>query len=706
MEMQTQGQKAVQLWEVLTGKSIDSMSYGFSVLGQQFSLYDANKRIKEALDIGDDVITTLIIKTLTSQFAKAQSFTLDQIFGGHDKLTAQVEVMRQLCEMFSEPAARNRHEEFYQYAEGALAHYRGLDQAALTESSRSFVRESGCFVGMDAVKGFDKLTRLMICDGAPGKASEAKLSRLVFGFDTIEQLISHAHQIPSGFSLCAIVSPRISDSYFVLVVRNGERILVLTDKGNYSHPLQEERMAARNDRYNANRIAHSHFPYDLLNIQWVDKGRQAHDGGHGTMLVDYACGLRILGNLGELNDTDLLWLQLCIDQCKHHYFFLQKTEPRLATGSMFRLPHKWSDNADNFPVPAACALYLDTRTSGELNSAFMHTVEPAWAKRRNPNIWMESRFAHLVPDDCLYIPASALNDVTPLLTACPNGSWLLTRTGKEDLDRPVTVRELKSRSAHPMELRALNQTALSTPERVIADAHFIARNNQAQAIKALVEADYRAREEEMQVWFYKAAKKNLPNLIDDLLCMNHQVVQISTPELKSQLDNFGVGHHHARRYIALDYIPAKDQHAPCKGDPIRFEKILKLANYAYFQYDCYLAKYERALLFVTLPVETVQDIMNITGLPLSKIPPELHDRGPAYNPGNSNLDRIDPLSTLRNPWAALKLSFRLPFSLKAFKDYRRQRGLDTPNAAELGSWAKQTESAMHQPARRNIEGLD
>ncbi|WP_461771843.1 hypothetical protein [Pseudomonas frederiksbergensis] len=704
--MQTKGQTAVQLWEALTGTAVDSMSYRFTVLGQQFSLHDAKNRIKEALELGDDVITTLIIKTLTSQFAKTQSFTLDQIFAGHDKLTAQVEAMRQLCELNSDPAARDLHEEFYRYAEGALAHYRGLEPAALPDSSRTFVRETGCFVGMDAVKGFDRLTRLMICDGPPGSMSDAKLSRLVFGFDTIEQLISHAHQIPNGFSLCAIVAPRISDSYFVLVVRNGERILVLTDKGNYSHPLQEERMASRNDRYNANRIAHSHFPYELLNIQWSDKGRRAEDVGQGTMLVDSACGLRILGNLGELNDTDLLWLQLCIDQCKHHYFFLQKTEPRLATGSMFRLPHKWTANEDNFPVPADRPLHLDTRTSSELTSAFLHTVEPAWAKRRNPNIWMESKFAHLVPDDCLYIPASALNDETPLLAANPNGSWLLTRSSKQDLEQPMTGRELKNRSAHPIELRALSQTALSTPERVVADAHYIARNNQAQAIRVLVEADYRARAEEMQVWFYKAAKKNLPNLIDDLLCMNHQAVQISTPELKNQLEEAGVGHHRARRYIALEYIPAKDQNAPCKSAPIRFEKILKLANYAYFQYDCYLAKYERALLFLTLSVETVQDIMVITGLPLSRIPSELHDRGLDFNPGNSNLERIDPLSTLRNPWSELKLAFRLPLSLKAFKHYRRQRGLETPNAADLGEWARQSEFAMHQPARLTIEGLD
>lgn len=706
MAMQTTGQRAVSLWEALTGKAVFSTTYGFSICGQQFSLYDANKRIQEALATGDDLITTLIIKTLVGQFVETQTFSLAQILHNNPKLESQIGISRQLNELFDEPATRRTHEGFYLYAEQALAHHRTIEHAELPESTRTFVRESGCFVGMDAVTGLDKLTRLMICDGATGNYTDAKLSRLVFGFETIEQLISHAHQIPTGFSLCAIVSPRISDSYFVLVVRNGQRIIVLTDKGNYQHPLQEERMAARNDRYNASRIDNSHFPYSLLKIEWADKGRVAIDGGSGSMLMESAVGLRVIGNLGDLDDLDLLWLQLCIDQCRHRYFDQQQTEPKLATGAMFRLSHKWATDGANLPVPAQFELHLDIRSSADLNSAFLHTIEPAWAKRSNPNLWMEKRFANKVPDDCLYIPASALNEETPLLTADTKGLWTLSRNGAKNLESRHAVRELRKKEKHPVTLRALNQTALSTKERVVADAHFIARANQAQAIKALVEADYLAREEEVQVWFYKAAKKNLPNLIDDLLCMNHRVVQINTPELIAELDQHNVGHRHERRAIALEYIPSKDQFSPSKNDPIRFERILKLANYAFFQYDCYLAPYEKALLFLKLPVETVQDIMNITGLPLSKIPPELHHRGLDSYTGNSNLDRIDPLSTLGNPWDKLPLAFRLPLSMKSFKDYRKHKGLDTPNAADLQEWARKTELEMHPPQASRLEFVD
>lgn len=45
-ENQGIGGQAVQMWEALTGKPVDSRSYTFTVGGQSFNLYDANERVK------------------------------------------------------------------------------------------------------------------------------------------------------------------------------------------------------------------------------------------------------------------------------------------------------------------------------------------------------------------------------------------------------------------------------------------------------------------------------------------------------------------------------------------------------------------------------------------------------------------------------------------------------------------------------------
>ncbi len=671
------GTEAIALWEELTGKSVNSSSYSFRVGGSSLDLYQANKRVQEALAVGDDLTVALVVKTLAEQFAESETFTLADILAGNERLSARLDLVSRMKALFTAESAVSRFDAFFDYCDGALAHYRDLAPGALSEETREFVRGSSCFVGLDAYHGVERLTRLMLCDGPVGDARTAKVSRLVFAFESIEELITHSRRIPTGFSLCVITAPHISDSYFVMVVNTGGRILILTDKGNYSHPMQESRMRSRNDRYNLNRIEGSHFPYDLLDIQWGDNGRRACNGDAGTALMVSDSGLRVLGALSDLNDWDLLWLHLFIDQCRDRYFERKLTEPSLATGSMMRLPHKWSTEDKHLPVPVEFELKLETRSSTDLNSDFLHTIEPEWAKRHNPNRWMEERFAGDVPDDCLYLPDDALNGETPLLLLGNSGSRELVRRDTSSLT--YTERE----KLPALTLQGLNGTALSTPERVIRDAHFLARHNQAEVISLLVKEDYKAREIEMQEWFYKAAAKYLPNLIDDLLALNNDRLWVNMP-----------AHHHYRS-IKLRYVPVREQHPSQRHQGVpSLSKTLKLIDYRDICYRCAVDRNEEAQLFITLDVSSVHDLMTVTGLPLDKIPVELRHMGINTYIGNSILDRIDPLSCVRNPWDRLKLSYVLPVSLKAFKGFRRSRGLPTPKANELEAYAKELAENM------------
>ncbi|HHP5494139.1 TPA: hypothetical protein ACSCYS_004551 [Aeromonas veronii] len=668
--------QAVALWEELTGKSVSSSSYSFRVGGSSLDIYQANKRVQQAQAVGDDLTVALVVKTLAEQFAESETFTLADILAGNERLSARLDLVSRMKALFTAESAVSRFDEFFDYCDGALSHYRDMAPGSLSEETRKFVRDSSCFVGLDAYHGVERLTRLMLCDGPVGDAGQAKVSRLVFAFESIEELITHARRIPTGFSLCVITAPHISDSFFVMVVNTGGRILILTDKGNYAHPMQESRMRSRNDRYNLNRIEGSHFPYDLLDIKWGDNGRQARNGQAGTALMVSDSGLRVLGALSDLNDWDLLWLHLFIDQCRDRYFERKLTEPQLATGSMVRIPHKWSDGDRHLPVPIEFELKLETRSSADLNSDFLHTIEPEWAKKHNPNRWMEERFAGNVPDDCLYLPAKALNGETPLLLGS-SGARELAR-------RDITSLPFWEKEKLPaLTLQGLEGTALSTPDRVIRDAHFLARHNQAQVIAQLVKEDYEARKVEMQEWFYKAAAKYLPNLIDDLLALNNDRLYVNTPT------------HHKFRSIKLRYVPVREQFPSRRHQDVpSLSKTLKLIDYNDVCYRCAVDRTEEAQLFITLDISSVFDLMTVTGLPLDKIPAELRHMGTDIYTGNSILDRIDPLSSLRNPWDQLKPSYVLPVSLKAFKGFRRSRGLPTPKADELEAYAKELAEKM------------
>ncbi|MCF5371982.1 hypothetical protein [Pseudomonas syringae] len=687
--------QAVALWEELTGKSVNSSTYSFKVGGESFDLYQANKRVQQAQAVEDDLTVALVVKTLAEQFAAAESFTLADILGGNERLRGRVELVDRMNALFSDNASVTLFDDFYAYCEGALAHYRELTPQTLGDKAHQFVRDSGCFVGLDAYHGVSRLTRLMVCDGPVDDVARAKVSRLVFAFESIEELITHARRIPTGFSLCVIVAPHISDSYFVMVVNTGGRIVVLTDKGNYEHPLQESRMRVRNDRYNLRRIEGSHFPYDLLGIEWGDNGRRASEGNAGNDLIVSDSGLRVLGKLSDLHDWDLLWLHLFIDQCRDRYFERKISEPQLATGSMVRLPHKWAGSSDQLPVPLEYELKLETRTSTELNTEFLHSVEPEWAERYNPNLWMEERFAASVPDDSLYMPSTALNNETPLLELGTDGRRELTRRDIEGL--PFW----ESEKLPILNLQGLSSTALSTPERVIRDCHFLARHNQAQVISQLVKEDYENRKEAVQEWFYKAAAKYLPMLMDELLALNHERVWVDTPAHQEALHALGQGKLvngkgsgvqvvNSFRSISIRYEPVRKQHV---GSRNRAGKSLSgtlcLIDYTHGFYCCAVNRKEEAQLFLSLEISSVFDVMTVTGLPLEGIPAELRHFGVDTYTGNSILSRVDPLSHIRNPWDRLSLYYTVPVSLKAFKGLRRSRGLLIPRATEVEAYAKQ-----------------
>lgn len=704
-------EQAVALWEELTGKAVHSSNYSFRINGDNFDLYTANKRVQEALAIADDLTVGLIIKTLAGHFAESEKFTLADILNGNARLQARIDLVQRMNAFFAAPETVAQHENFYRYCEGAIAHYRSHPLGDLDDATKRFVRDSGCFVGLDAYHGVNKLTRLMICDGPTGEVAEARVNQFIFAFLGVEDLISHAMQIPTGFSLCVILAPHISDSYFAMVVRNGQRILLLTDKGNYTHPLQEERMRSRNDRYNLNRIESSHFPYKLLDIVWGDNGRQARKSEGGRELAVSDEGLRVLGSLSDLDNWDLLWLHLFIDQCRHRYFEQQQTEPRLAVGSMICLPHKWQPEEPRLPVPSEFELNLETRTSRELTTAFMHSIESEWKERYNPNIWMEERFADQVPDEALYIPGGILGNETPLLNHDAGGGLELTLRDTGDIDG---LSYLEKKKLTTLKLHALEKTALSTPERVVRDAHFIARTNQVEVIKRLAEKDFHERKGEIERWWYESAAKNVPNIIGDLLALNHCKFHITTDKHKAILRQLGGAEPCASmtqnlrvktnyRDISLEYTPVSKQFPPRKEASISLAKIMKLEDYTFGSYRCAVEQGEEAQLFFSLTVSCVLDLMNIAGLPIDQIPPELHHIGTDSYQGNSILDRIDPLAHARSPWDKLNLHFRLPVSLKAFKAYRRKHGLEIPKATELADFASETGKDSSQKKRQNVK---
>ncbi|HHK4528853.1 TPA: hypothetical protein ACQTYG_006192 [Pseudomonas aeruginosa] len=655
--------QAVALWEQIAGRKVDATSYVVQMTEASREINVACDLIRSVVCLDDGFSTVLVVRSIFERLSGAG------LLEGRSPEAAAA-----LAQLLGKQEVTASTDEYFSYCKRAVAHYRGgnVDGDALAE----FVRQQAPLLNLDAFLAMNRLTKLTAFAGEPGHAHEPQLSRFVLAFQTLDQLLQHARVIPEGFSLCAILCESISDSYFVLVVRNGQQVTLLTDKGTFAHPLQQEMMRGRNDRYNQSRIEGSHFPYSLLRIVWADNGRRAV-ANSARDLVPTERDVPSIGSLSDLAPDELLWLHLLIEQCRIRYFQQKQVEPGLALGSQLQIDHAWlPSQSSNLPAILEGLPHLEVKNSSDLSTDFMHTLEPKWSEKRTPNRWMERRFAAAVPQEALYIPEAAMNN-KPLLLEQTSSAVRLDRKKPDYMPHGGLTNQVR--------LTPISSDLLATSEQVARDAHFVARSNQAEVIKVLARQDFEARRIGMLEWFYRKAKKNLPNLLEALLTGDSTPFQLEQPKfehLYSQL-GFRPAGAAARRKVQFEYIPSRKQHPPRKSDGPSLAKTLKLVHLRDLCVCCVLSNCEGAQVFISVPVANALDIANLTGIAWEKLPEELQYFGMPEVGGNSILERLDPLQNLSNPWNSFAPRFVIPVGLRGLREYRKARGLNTPSADEL-----------------------
>lgn len=654
--------QCVSLWERIAGRAIDAQSYTVQMTPASQEITRGCDLIRSAVALGDGFSTVMVIRSVFERLCAAGLLT------DHDQSAVD-----ELGSLLALPQVTSAAHDYFDHCSRALEHYRG---AVTTAELQAFISQEAATLNLDAFLAMDRLTKLTAFEGPTEAAGEAGggpgLNRFIYGYTSLDDLLHHARAIPEGFSLCAILCGSISDSYFVLVVNSGAHVTLLTDKGTFAHPLQQQMMRGRNDRYNQYRIQGSHFPYSLLNIVWGDNGRRAV-AGSTTAIAPIDGAIPSIGSLTDLAADELLWLHLLIEQCRIRYLQNRVVEPRLALGSQLQLRHGWAEG-NQLPVIPAVATPLEVKASSDLTTAFMHTLEPKWSGKRQPNLWMERRFAGKVPSDALYIPETAMNEQTILLEYDGAGTGRIERRNVDRLPIAGLPNQLN--------LTPISRDLLATPEQIARDAHYVARSNQAAVIRVLARQDYEDRKVEMLQWFYRKAARHLPNILEALLTGDSSPFQMNDPkfaDLRQQLGLLASG----PRRINFEYIPARKQFLPRKSDGPSLAKALKLVSLRYLCVCSVLDNQEQAQVFVSLPVTNVLDLVNLTGIPWAKIPEELQYLGAAEQGGNSILERLDPLQSLRNPWRDFSPRFAVPVGLNGLKAYRRERGLTTPKAEDL-----------------------
>lgn len=514
-------------------------------------------------------------------------------------------------------------------------------------------------VVVKADKDYKNLEALRLSKGQKSNNTPV-YSKLIYAFRSVEDMARKIVGLPDGFALVALMSDNPADSYFAIVCKNGERITVLSDSPNYEHPLQEERMAKRNNRYNHSRMDGSMFPYDLFDLQWSDGDRIVNQGSSRKELVDPKTQIEVLGTIENLSEVQAIWLSYIFESCYFEYFIGESPAKTMAVlcKETLRIGGV-KEESSNLPSLISDTV-IDLPPSSELTGDKLLEHYPQ-IHLAEENTWMERRFEK-------YIDATML--------------YPLDDPGQMKLEFKGLGRSKSNLAVSGKELCKLPTTKLLSAENAKRDSLYIARHNKAQLIQKMVNEEFEARGKKISDWVYKHISENVPNIIDDLVSLNHSRFYESSAMGGSDKDGETV------RQIHI----VKNTSAYIKERSVASELIKRLGLYEDGWPLCYVSEnlldesLDSADHFIVLQVKTVWDLVNLTGVQRSELPEELQHY--CYNKKGrvSILDASDEMRGVTNPYNQLRFTFSLPVHKKSLNRYRKQLGLRAITKLPVNYW--------------------
>tara|TARA_B100002049_G_C16081942_1_gene377651 strand:- start:1084 stop:3453 length:2370 start_codon:yes stop_codon:yes gene_type:complete len=652
---------AINAFEIATGQSLKKESATFSLVGEK-SLASVAKELRQSSATKDGerfFLITLLnnINYVTREVSKMPS-------QGESKKA--LGVLNWVC----------GHEAMEQLVVSTKDRVREISLRLKPESVEveRFVESLPIEVVIQADDDYASLKKFSLkMNEASTSSASPVYSKLIYSFKSIDDLANKITGLPDGFALVAIINSNPADSYFSIVCKEGGNITLLSDTPDYSHPLQETRMAGRNNRYNHTRIDGSMFPYQLLNLQWSDSERSVEQKAMSKELVDPNTNIEVLGAIDNLSNTQALWLSYLFECCYYDFYIGNAAAPSLAllNESTLTIGNKKKVKS-NLPVKLSehsVSLPEAKKLTGE--KLVEHYPD---LRRTGVNDWMEKRFDEDIKSELLY-PVGDTDEI------------LLEYKGASRAKSTVTVKKDA--------LVSLPGTKLLDTDSAIRDSVYIARHNKAKLIEEMVYAEFETRAKLISDWVYKSIVKNIPNLIDDLVSLNHSRFYCSASLSKEEQGQFGA------RQIHL----IKNEGSFIRNKSEVSELIRRLKLYKQGWANCYINNKilgefdEPADHYLVLKIDSVWDLVNVTGVPRDKLPVELQNYKARRKGGVSILDATDEMEGITNPYDQLRFTFSLPVSKDALNEYRKQLGLKQirklpPNLWEVSSEGKEIENIL------------
>ncbi len=605
-----------------------------------------------------DALTLMLLDERVEENAASTSFTVADLLDGREKVEARVARSARLRDLLRRSGMPEVRANLRMRTTAALNHYGAGGRKDVAEIVGG--RGSIANLWYNALHAMGSVLEThQFLQGDPDPAKPLYQTD-VLGFWSVNDMLRLCSGMPSGISLCMVRDADAVHSFFCFAVRNGGTLTVVTDRTPQSHPLQS-RMSRRPERSLDARMAKAHFPYELLDIRYVED----EDGRVVGLNVPKQEGIVPfqqrafrLKAIKDLGASEVVWTTFMIALLSKRFFDEGVRLPSLSyTGEMVRHPLLMETVAAQSSLPVPTGTYQPL-VAPPIATADLDTdavlLNAGVKSSTRQNAWMEERYRARVDDAILDAPAA------------PDGSrlWLMsdgtTTLGKDD---PNFGRNRFRSDDSPKDrvatLERFDTTGFGSAERVLADRVWIARLNQAKSINALAATEFAERKAEIMAWWREAVLANRRPIVDaavagTLVVHSDALVDLRTgffkigPRGATDILERSAFDHKQPNYILLD------EGLTVMGDPVK-RKDARGRPYNTGRYRCAVSGRPAGTMAVIRPC-VAEDLAAIVGKGVDDLPDVLRHwvQDNAYA-GNGILDRIDPLEwAARNPWSALK----------------------------------------------------
>lgn len=323
--------------------------------------------------------------------------------------------------------------------------------------------------------------------------------------------------------VCLIRDPEALHSFFVLAIRDGDRIHVLTDRSaeHQEHPLRKK-LGRRPDREMDRRAARWWFPYELLDVAVTSDGKELYAKAR-TALVPLNAEAAPLRALADLHPATLVWLTLVLDLVRVRFFVEDRHALVVSyTGEMVRAPHALADERSALVRSGAYAPLalpkLDVARDLSPEAMAKNTRRPSTGWNR----WMVDRYGPLVPEEVLDVVGdrerATLTDRLRGALPMPGGSDRIVNGHNWGVEHGTSVPNLPhdaiDRGANAVRQEALDPTTFGPAEQLAADRTWLAQHNRMRVVQRLAVEEYARTQGAVLAWYHRRLRGNKAFLLD------------------------------------------------------------------------------------------------------------------------------------------------------------------------------------------------